>query len=66
MRNPEEFDPAGPADADPEDADLGTVLTSPADVESAGRSCMAILVLLALIVLLVGVWIVVRSTGGGR
>ena len=39
--------------------------TSPADVESAGRSCMAIVVMLGLIVLVVVVWLVSRSFGVG-
>jgi cobalamin biosynthesis Mg chelatase CobN len=47
-----------------DDADL--VLSSPADIESAGRSCMAILVLAAVILLLLCVWIGLRSTGAGQ
>jgi cobalamin biosynthesis Mg chelatase CobN len=50
--------------ADDQDAD--SVLSSPADIESAGRSCMAILVLAALILLLLCVWIGFRSTGAGQ
>jgi hypothetical protein len=42
------------------------VLSSPADIESAGRSCMAILVLAAIIFLLLCVWIGLRSTGMGQ
>jgi hypothetical protein len=42
------------------------VLSSPADIESAGRSCMAILVLAAIIFLLLCVWIGLRSTGAGQ
>ena len=52
------------AAADELDAD--GVLSSPADIESAGRSCMAILVLAALIFLLLCVWIGLRSTGVGQ
>lgn len=36
-----------------------------ADVESAGRSCLAILALGIAILLIVLVWIVLRSTAGG-
>ena len=48
--------------------DLGgdTVLTTTADVESAGRSCMAILILAVVILLLLCVWIGIRSTGAGQ
>jgi cobalamin biosynthesis Mg chelatase CobN len=52
------------SDADELDADA--VLSSPADIESAGRSCMAILVLAAIIVLVLCVWIGLRSTGAGQ
>ncbi len=60
----------GPAPDDPEraaedDLDDDSVLSSPADIESAGRSCMAILVLAAIIFLLLCVWIGLRSTGAG-
>ena len=56
-------DPDG-ASADELDAD--GVLSSPADIESAGRSCMAILVLAAIIFLLLCVWLGLRSTGVGQ
>jgi hypothetical protein len=46
--------------------DADSVLNSPADIESAGRSCMAILVLGAIILLLLCVWIGLRSTGVGQ
>ena len=46
--------------------DADSVLSSPADIESAGRSCMAILVLAAVILLLLCVWIGLRSTGLGQ
>jgi hypothetical protein len=57
---------------DPEDrilndqsADDGEpVLTTPEDVASAGRSCMAIIVLSALIVLVLVIWVVYRTLGG--
>ncbi len=52
------------AAADELDAD--GVLSSPADIESAGRSCMAILVLAAIIFLLLCVWLGLRSTGVGQ
>jgi hypothetical protein len=40
------------------------VLTTPEDVASAGRSCMAIVVLGALIVLVLVLWVVYRTLGG--
>jgi hypothetical protein len=52
------------ATADELDAD--GVLSSPADIESAGRSCMAILVLAVIIFLLLCVWLGLRSTGVGQ
>jgi len=52
------------ATADDLDADL--VLSSPADIESAGRSCMAILVLVVVILLLLCVWVGLRSIGVGQ
>ncbi len=55
-----------PVATQPEFDNDATVLTSPADVASAGRSCMAILLLFAAILLLLGVWIVYRSVGGGQ
>jgi len=48
------------------DLDADAVLSSPADIESAGRSCMAILVLAAIIFLLLCVWFGLRSTGVGQ
>jgi cobalamin biosynthesis Mg chelatase CobN len=49
-----------------DELDTDAVLSSPADIESAGRSCMAILVLAAIIFLLLCVWIGLRSTGAGQ
>ncbi len=49
-----------------DDLDADSVLSSPADIESAGRSCMAILVLAAVILLLLCVWIGFRSTGADQ
>jgi cobalamin biosynthesis Mg chelatase CobN len=46
--------------------DTDSLPSSPADIESAGRSCMAILVLAAVILLLLCVWIGLRSTGAGQ
>ena len=46
----------------PDDAE--SVLTTPEDVASAGRSCMAIVLLGAVIVLLLMIWVVYRSFGG--
>jgi cobalamin biosynthesis Mg chelatase CobN len=53
-------------DAPADDLDADALLSSPADIESAGRSCMAILVLAAVILLLLCVWIGFRSTGAGQ
>jgi cobalamin biosynthesis Mg chelatase CobN len=59
--------PAGDRDgALADDLDTDSVLSSSADIESAGRSCMAILVLAAIIILLLCVWIGLRSTGAGQ
>ncbi len=58
--------PVDPLEAGADDLDDDVVLSSPADIESAGRSCMAILVLAALILLLLCVWIGLRSTGAGQ
>ena len=56
----------GRVDNDPEGFETETVLTTAADVESAGRSCMAILVLAVVILLLLCVWIAFRTTGAGQ
>ena len=53
-------------DAPADELDADAVLSSPADIESAGRSCMAILVIAAIIFLLLCVWIGLRSTGAGQ
>ena len=53
-------------DAAADELDTDAVLSSPADIESAGRSCMAILVIAAIIFLLLCVWIGLRSTGAGQ
>ena len=58
--------PGAPDDADPDNLDADSLLSSPADIESAGRSCMAILVLAAIIFLLLCVWLGLRSTGVGQ
>jgi hypothetical protein len=55
-----------PGSLDPDDIAGETVATSAADVASAGRSCMAILVLGVIIVLLVCVWLAYRSVGGAQ
>jgi hypothetical protein len=58
-----------PNDTDGATADeleVDPVLSTPADIESAGRSCMAILVIAAIIFLLLCVWIGLRSTGAGQ
>lgn len=41
-----------------------SVPVAAADVESAGRSCLAILILAGIIVILLFVWIIYRSTSG--
>jgi hypothetical protein len=56
------YDPGG---AQADDLDPESLPSSPADIESAGRSCMAILVLAAVILLLLCVWLGLRSTGVG-
>jgi cobalamin biosynthesis Mg chelatase CobN len=48
-----------------EAAEIETVPTTAADVESAGRSCMAIVIILALIVLVLLLWLTLRSIGVG-
>ena len=44
--------------------DAESVLTTPEDVASAGRSCMAIVVLGTIIALLLVIWVVYRTVGG--
>ncbi len=62
----ESRDAASPMSGNPNDpADFEPVLTTAADVESAGRSCLAIVVLAVIILALLLLWIVVRSTAGG-
>jgi len=53
-------------EATADDLDADSVLSSPADIESAGRSCMAILVLVVVILLLLCVWVGLRSIGVGQ
>ena len=65
-RAPGDGPPDGRADNHSEDFETETVLTTVADVESAGRSCMAILVLGLVILLLLCVWIGFRATGVGQ
>jgi hypothetical protein len=54
----------GIGDQDDDPTEIETVLTTAADVESAGRSCLAIVVMTAIILALLLLWIVVRSTAG--
>ena len=63
----ESRDAASPMNGNPngDPAEFETVLTTAADVESAGRSCLAIVVLAVIILALLLLWIVVRSTAGG-
>jgi hypothetical protein len=67
MNGPDDIDGRPPRDQDEPIADDATdaVLSSPADIASAGRSCTVILVLAAVILLLLCVWIGLRSTGAG-
>jgi hypothetical protein len=51
--------------ANSELVDFETVPTTAADVESAGRSCMAIIIILGLIVLVLVLWLTLRSFGVG-
>jgi hypothetical protein len=57
---------SNPDEATGDDLDADSVLSSPADIESAGRSCMAILVLAVVILLILCVWVGLRSTGVGQ
>ena len=66
LRPPRDGVPDGRADNGTEGFETDTVLTTAADVESAGRSCMAILVLGLIILLLLCVWIGFRATGVGQ
>jgi hypothetical protein len=45
-----------------EASDIETVPTSAADVESAGRSCLVILILFSAILVLFAIWLVVWSS----
>ena len=55
---------ANPSAVDRPPDDIETVLTTPEDVASAGRSCMVIVVLGAVIVLLIVVWAVYGAYSG--
>ena len=66
LRAPSNGTSDGRADNHVEDFETDTVLTTAADVESAGRSCMAILVLGLVILLVLCVWIGLRATGVGQ
>jgi hypothetical protein len=67
MNGPDDF--VGRSRNDQDEAiagdDVDSVLSSPADIASAGRSCTVIIVLGAVILLLLCVWIGLRSTGAG-
>jgi hypothetical protein len=58
--------PRGDEESPADDLDSDAALSSPADIESAGRSCMAILVIAAVILLLLCVWIGFGSSGAGQ
>ena len=58
--------PDGRIDNGAEIAETDTVLTTAADVESAGRSCMAILILAVIILLLLCGWLAFRTVGVGQ
>ena len=69
MSAPDGLGDRSPGDLDDvtaDDGDTDSLLSSPADIASAGRSCTAILVLAALILLLLCVWIGLRTTGVGQ
>ncbi len=53
-------------DGSQDSAGTEQLLTSAADVESAGRSCLIILILGAIALLLICLWIGLRSTGAGQ
>ncbi|MCA9862376.1 MAG: hypothetical protein KC442_25360 [Thermomicrobiales bacterium] len=42
--------------------DLDRALTTAADVESAGRSCVVIIAMVIVIVVLIGIWIVYTAS----
>ena len=65
-RETQDGPPDGRVDTEADDLGTDTVLTTAADVESAGRSCMAILVLAVVILLLLCVWIGFRTIGVGQ
>lgn len=52
------------SDDGPSVMDFESNATSPADVESAGRSCMVILALIVAIVILIGIWIAFHAISG--
>ena len=52
-----------PQSLPPPETELEAVPTTAEDIASAGRSCMAILLLIAVILVLLCIWIVGRSTG---
>lgn len=54
------------AETAPREEDFDLPLTSAADVESAGRSCMAILILGVIIIAVILFWIVARALGVGN
>ena len=58
--------PDDDGEATRDELDPDSMLSSPADIASAGRSCMAILMLAAIIFLILCVWIGLRSTGVGQ
>jgi hypothetical protein len=60
-RNSTVLDDPPPTDPALDEVEPG--LTSPEDVASAGRSCMAIVVLGAIIIILLVVWVVYRAFG---
>lgn len=53
-------------DRQPHSDELEQMTTSAAEVDSAGRSCLIILVLATIALLLLCLWIGVRSTGAGQ
>ena len=58
-----EFPHDSPITVAPEEGD--PLLTTPEDVASAGRSCMAIVIMGAIIVALIVIWVVYRALESG-
>jgi hypothetical protein len=66
MREPDGPQPTPGPHPPPDEIEFETVRTTPADIESAGRSCMAIIILAAVILLVLVVGIAVRIVATGQ